>query len=122
MRDVLEQLEAAGGDLAVPLAWLAGRRVRLDEDELRGAIRRAELLLAAGGDPRRALELHGRAVTALAADLDRDEARAELRSGLAELDAGGLPRVGAELERLAADPDLAWRAYAGALLADELSD
>src|SRR5438128_9244108 len=34
----------------VPIAWLAGRSVPLDPDELRGAVRRALLLLAAGGD------------------------------------------------------------------------
>jgi hypothetical protein len=97
----------------VTLAWFAGREVALDADELHGALRRALLLLAAGGDPRREPELEGRAVTALAAELDRPERRAALVAALRKL------REGAD--RLLADPDLAWRAFACALLADELA-
>ena len=52
------------------LCFVAGRDVPLDEDELNGAVRRAELLLAAGGDPHRALDPFGRAASALAEDLD----------------------------------------------------
>jgi len=48
---------------------LAGRGVTFDEHELHAALCRSELLLAAGGDPRRRLELFGRAVTALAEEL-----------------------------------------------------
>ena len=58
----------------VLLCFIAGQSVELDEAERNAALRRAELLLAAGGDPRRPLELYGRAVTALADDLD-DAAR-----------------------------------------------
>ena len=70
------------------LCFLAGRDVELEETELHAAIRRAELLLAAGGDPRRPLELYGRAVTALAADLDDPVSREQLAVGLDAPDRG----------------------------------
>ena len=60
----------------------------VDEAELHAALRRSELLLATGGDPRRPLELYGRAVTALADDLDEPALRAELAAGLDALAAG----------------------------------
>ena len=97
----------------VSVAWIAGRSVAIDQGELLGAVRRALLLLAAGGDPRREPELDGRAVTALAAELDRPERRAELAAALRGL------RDGAEA--LLADPELAWRAFACAQLAEELA-
>jgi hypothetical protein len=123
VREWLERLEAEDDPL-VPLAYLAGQDVTLDEHELHGARRRAVLLLATGGDPLRGLALDGRAVTALAADIDGPEARTELATGLAALRraAAGLPRVAAALARLAADPELAWRAFAAALLAAELDE
>ena len=63
MRELLELLEAGPGDNLLPgLAWLAGQDVELDPDEVKATLRRAELLLAAGGDPHRELELDGRAV------------------------------------------------------------
>ena len=82
------------------------------------------LLLAAGGDPRRPLELDGRAVTALAAELDTPERRAALIRGLEELraDAAGLVQTEAALEALLGNADLAWRAYAAGLLGEELAD
>ena len=92
----------------VTLAWLVRRSVPIDEEELRGAVRRAMLLLAAGGDPQRSLDLDGRAVTALADELDSHERRGAL------LDA--VHGLGAE-----AEPELAWRAFACSLLADELA-
>jgi hypothetical protein len=104
------------------LAYVAGRDVELDADELSAARRRAVLLLAAGGDPHRDLELDGRAVTALAADLAADTPRAQLAAGLDALDAHGLPRTTAALDRLRSDPELAWRAYAAALVAEELGE
>ena len=94
-------------DELIPLAWLAGRAVEVDEDERRGAVRRSLLLLAAGGDPTRELDLDGRAVTALADELDAPERRAALDDGLREL--------GADVPS-----DLAWRAFAASLLAEEL--
>jgi hypothetical protein len=127
MRELLETLEASGAtgaELAVPLAYLAGAPIELDADELKGAIRRAELLLATGGDPRRALELDGRAVSSLAADLDEPARRAALTDGLERLrrNSEGLPAVGEALRSLLGDGELAWRSYASAILADALSD
>jgi hypothetical protein len=126
VREWFEQLEAtaAGDDLAAVLAWLAGAGVSLGEDELRGALRRAMLLLAAGGDPHRELELDGRAVTALAADLDRPGRREELAHGLAvaRAEAEGLSAVRGALDRLLEDPDLAWHAYAAGLIGEELAE
>lgn len=108
----------------VVLASIAGADVRVDEDELHGALRRALLLLAAGGDPSRGLDLHGRAVSALAADLDEPERREALFSALERLQAHaqGLPHVCEALHGLADAPDVAWRAYACSLLAQELDD
>jgi hypothetical protein len=115
--DAGEQVE-----IEVALALLGGQTVELDEDELRGASRRAVQLLAAEGDPRREPEPEGRAVTALAADLASPTRRAALAHGLDSLRgaAESLPEVSARLERLAADQDLAWRWFACTLLADEL--
>jgi hypothetical protein len=120
----LVEASAAGEEALAVLAWIGGADVPVGEDELRGALRRALLLLAAGGDPHRALELDGRAVTALAAELDRPERRAALARGLAGLrdEAAGMPGVGLALAALAADEELAWRAYAAGLLGEELAD
>jgi uncharacterized protein YbjT (DUF2867 family) len=119
---VLESLEAAATDLRPPLALLAGQGLALEEDELHGARRRALLLLAAGGDPERGLVLDGRAVTALADELDTPERRATLSTGLEELrqPSEGLAEATAALEALLDDSDLAWRAFACALLAEEI--
>jgi hypothetical protein len=125
MRRALEVLESGpSNSLLLGLAWLAGQQVELDADELHGALRRAELLLASGGDPRRELELDGRAVTAVAADLDDPAARAQLEDGLARLTAAseGLAAVSDGLARLRAQPDLAWQCYAGALLAEAIGE
>jgi hypothetical protein len=109
-------------EIEVALALLGGQAVELDEDELRGASRRAVQLLAAEGDPRREPEPEGRAVTALAADLASLTRKAALAQGLDSLRgaAESLPEVSARLERLAADQELAWRWFACTLLADEL--
>jgi hypothetical protein len=127
VRRVLAQIEemlAAGGDDEglVSIALVAGSDLELPEDELNAALRRALLLLAAGGDPRRELELHGRAVSALAADLDSPGRRSHVLAGLAalRLAAAGLPLVEGALARLLADRDLAWQAFACAVLAHEL--
>lgn len=105
------------------ICFLAGRSVTSDEQERNAALRRSELLLAAGGDPRRPLELYGRAVTALAEDLDDPAARAQLAAGLDALtpDVEGLHCAAEALQLLARDGDLAWRCYAMALLAEELA-
>ena len=106
------------------LGFLAGRLVEIDPEELNAALRRAELLLAAGGDPRRSPELYGRAVTAIARDLDTSSRRAQLRAALETLEpeARDLPGAGEALRLLLADPDLAWQSYALALLAEELAE
>jgi hypothetical protein len=129
VRPALEALEAALAEelLDEPrpaLALLAGFKVTLDEDELRGARRRAVLLLATGGDPLRGLALDGRAVTALAAELAHPERSRALAGGLTAVrpETDGLPRVSRALEELVADPELAWRAFACALLGEELAE
>jgi hypothetical protein len=123
MRELLELLEAGPGDNLLPgLAWLAGQDVDLDPNEVKATVRRAELLLAAGGDPRRELELDGRAVMAVAEDLDEPRARDQLEDSLARLAAAsaGLAVVSEALAQLRAQPDLAWQSYAGALLAEAI--
>jgi hypothetical protein len=106
------------------LALLAGRDVALDDHELRGARRRAVQLLATAGDPRQGLDVEGRAVRAIAADLDRPERRQVLAEGFATLraTADGLPHVLERVARLSADEDLAWRWFACTVLADELME
>jgi hypothetical protein len=129
-RPLLEHLEetASGeaGDEGVlaALAFVAAQEVHLPAEELAGARRRSMLLLAAGGDPHRALELDGRAVRALADDLDAEERRDQLAAALDVLRtaASGLDVVTRALDRLRADDDLAWRWLACALLAEEISD
>ena len=123
---VLQMLDEAGAetDVRPALALLAAPEPLVEPDELTPALRRAMLLLAAGGDPHRELELDGRAVSALAAELDRPERRAEVSRGLETLreDAAGLANVSTALDELLLDATLAWQAYACALLADELED
>ena len=110
--------------LAPVLAWLVLDRVPVDDAELNAARRRAMLVLAAGGDPHRELELDDVAVERLAAELDRPERRAALAAALGGLaaEADGLPAVTAALAALRGDPGLAWRAYALALIADEIAE
>jgi hypothetical protein len=124
MRELLELLEAGpSNSLLLGLAWLAGQSIELDEEEVRATVRRAELLLAAGGDPRRELELDGRAVSAVATDLDDPRARARLQDSLSALatEAEGLASVASALAELLTQPDLAWQCFAGALLADAIA-
>ena len=106
------------------LCFFAGRQVTLDEDELNAAVRRAELLLAAGGDPRRPLDPLGRAAVALADDLDTPERRAQLRAGLQalETEVEGLRGAHESLALLFTDHDLAWNVYATSLLAEALAE
>jgi hypothetical protein len=123
-RELLERLEAEGGQATAALAWVAAQGVAFDPDELAASRRRALLLLASGGDPRRDLEPDSRAVASLADDLDAAELRAGLAASIAALraDADGLPAVAAALDALAADGELAWRWAACALLAEELAE
>jgi hypothetical protein len=122
---LLEQLEH--GQLGDPLpvvAYLAGQAVGLPAAEVNEARRRALLLLAAGGDPHRELDVDDRAVKAVALDLFSDERRDQLAGGIDELAvrAQELPAVRAAALFLAADIELAWRLYALALLAEELGE
>lgn len=123
---LLESLDAVGADtdLRPAVALLAARDLELEPDELNAARRRALLLLAAGGDPHRGLVLDGRAVTALADELDQPARRAELAEGLEALasDATPFPSVATAVAALRSDSSLAWRAYACALLAEELEE
>jgi hypothetical protein len=108
--------------ILVVLAAVAGDNVPLDEDEVHGACRRALLLLTAGGDPERGLDLNGRAVSALAEELRTVDRQLALESGIAELraQAKGLPHVSEAVHALADAPDVAWRAFACSLLAETL--
>jgi hypothetical protein len=128
-RLLLEELEPAlrewgDGQACAMLALVAREGVSLPAEDLRSALRRALLVLAAGGDPHRELELDGRGVTGFAADLDSPTRRAELATALRELrrHAEGLPRASFLLDALLEDEELAWRSLAVALLAEELGD
>lgn len=112
-------------DLAVALvslAYVAGAKIEIPEAERLGATRRALLLLAAGGDPARGLDLDGRAVQSVADDLETPERREALMVGLAQLvgPASSLPHVREVVRGLREEPDLAWRAYAASLLGEDL--
>jgi hypothetical protein len=123
--DVLVRVDAGElGDPLPVLAYLAGQTVRLDDAELNGARRRALLLVAAGGDPHRELDVDDRAVKAIAADLHTQERRDELARSIDDLvlRVRDLPVAREAALFLAGDVDLAWRLFALALLAEELSE
>jgi hypothetical protein len=123
--ELLRRVDAGElGDPLPVLAYVAGQEVALDEDELNAARRRALLLLAAGGDPHRDLGVDDRAVKALAADLHDAERREELGRGVDALAhrVHDLPRAREAVLFLAGDPELAWRLFALALLAEELGE
>jgi hypothetical protein len=129
MPDVLDELLARVevGELGDPLpvlAYLAGEALELDEGDLNGARRRALLLVAAGGDPHRDLDVDDRAVKALAADLWTEERREAYGRSLDALvlRVRDLPATREAALFLAADVDLAWRLYALGLLAEELAE
>ncbi len=121
--EVLAQVDAGSlGDPLPVLAYLAGQAVTIDEHELKGALRRALLLVAAGGDVRRELAVDDRAVKSLAADLFTDERREQLARGIDALVAHvrDLPAAREGALFLATDIALAWRLFALTLLAEEL--
>jgi hypothetical protein len=123
--DVLVRVDAGElGDPLPVLAYLAGQAVRLDDAELNGARRRALLLVAAGGDPHRELDVDDRAVKAVAADLHTQERRDELARSIDDLvlRVRELPVAREAALFLAGDVDLAWRLFALALLAEELAE
>lgn len=128
-RQILEELEPrlrewGDGQACAVLALVARDGVTLPDAELGAARRRAVLVLAAGGDPYRELELDGPGVTRFAEDLDSSDRRKELESTLRTLraHAEGLPRAAFLLDAMLDDGELAWRSLAVALLADELSE
>jgi hypothetical protein len=116
--DGTESLAAA----LVVLASAAGGAIQVEQEDVRGAARRALFLLSAGGDPERGLDLHGRAVSAMADDLRTVDRQLALEGGLRQLrlEARGLPHVSEAIHGLSDAPDIAWRAYAASLLAEEL--
>src|SRR5438874_6762524 len=123
-RSRLEELEGSDLDLGVALTWLVRDDVGIDEPDLNAARRRAMFVLASGGDPHRELDLGSVAAERLATELDTPERRAALATALAGLadEAAGLAVVSEALAELRAEPELAWRSLALALLADELAD
>jgi hypothetical protein len=125
LADVLVRVDAGElGDPLPVLAYLAGRSVQLDDAELNGARRRALLLVAAGGDPHRELDVDDRAVKAIAADMYTEERRDELARSIDALvlRVRELPVAREAALFLAGDVDLAWRLFALALLAEELGE
>jgi hypothetical protein len=126
--DALDELlvRVDAGELGDPLpvlAYVAGQAIELDDEELNGARRRALLLVAAGGDPHRELDVDDRAVKALAADLYNDERRDQLGRSIDALVLRVRELAGAREAALflAGDVDLAWRLFALGLLAEELA-
>jgi hypothetical protein len=125
VQDVLVRVDAGElGDPLPVLAYLAGQGVELEEAELNGARRRALLLVAAGGDPHRELDVDDRAVKALAADLYSEERREQLARAVDALvlRVRELPAAREAAIFLAGDVDLAWRLFSLALLAEELAE
>lgn len=121
--DLLLRVDAGElGDPLPVLAYLAGQAVEIDEAERNGALRRALLLVAAGGDPHRELRVDDRPVKAVAGDLYSDERREQLARAIDALvlRVRELPAAREGALFLAGDVDLAWRLFALALLAEEL--
>jgi hypothetical protein len=124
LEELLSRVDAGElGDPLPVLAYVAGASVEIGEPELNGARRRALLLVAAGGDPHRDLDVDDRAVKAIAADLFTDDRRAQLARGIdaLALRVRDLPTARDGVLFLAGDVDLAWRLYALGLLAEELA-
>ena len=128
VRRILEELEPSlrewgDGQACAMLALVAREQLSLPAEELSSALRRALLVLAAGGDPHREVELDGPAVTRFADELDTPERHTALDSALRKLsdEAAGLPRASFLLTALIDDPELAWRSLAVALIAEELA-
>jgi hypothetical protein len=103
LEDLLTRVDAGElGDPLPVLAYIAGQAVEIDDEDLNGGRRRALLLVAAGGDPHRDLDVDDRAVKALLRVRERPIAREAALF-------------------LAADVDLAWRLFSLSLLAEELA-
>jgi hypothetical protein len=108
----------------VSICLVAGEEVEFDGDELNGALRRALVVRAVGGDPHRELALDEDAVVRLADELANDVRKDQLQLGLASIQqlGKGRPAVQESIVALAADPELAWRAFCAARLADQLAE
>jgi hypothetical protein len=122
--DLLTRVDAGElGDPLPVLAYVAGQSVEIADEDLNGARRRALLLVAAGGDPHRDLDIDDRAVKALATDLYTDERREQLGRSIDALALRVRERPVAREAALflAADVDLAWRLFSLSLLAEELA-
>jgi hypothetical protein len=122
--DLLTRVDAGElGDPLPVLAYLAGQSVEIGDEDLNGARRRALLLVAAGGDPHRDLDVDDRAVKALATDLYTDERREQLGRSIDALALRVRERPVAREAALflAGDVDLAWRLFSLSLLAEELA-
>jgi hypothetical protein len=122
--DLLTRVDAGElGDPLPVLAYIAGQSVEIDDEDLNGGRRRALLLVAAGGDPHRDLDVDDRAVKALAADIYTDERREQLGRSIDALVLRVRERSVAREAALflAADVDLAWRLFSLSLLAEELA-
>src|SRR3954471_5234156 len=123
--ELLRRVDAGElGDHLPVLAYIAGQEVEIDDQDLNGARRRALLLVAAGGDPHRELDVDDRAVKSLATDLYSAERREQLARAVDALvlRVRDLPTAREAAIFLAADVDLAWRLFALALLAEELAE
>ena len=125
LEDLLLRVDA--GELGDPLpilAYLAGQSVEIADEDLNGARRRALLLVAAGGDPHRDLDIDDRAVKALAADLYTGDRREQLGRSIDALVLRVRERPVAREAALflAGDVDLAWRLFSLSLLAEELAE
>jgi hypothetical protein len=124
LEDLLTRVDAGElGDPLPVLAYIAGQAVEIDDEDLNGGRRRALLLVAAGGDPHRDLDVDDRAVKALAADLYTDVRREQLGRSIDALVLRVRERPIAREAALflAADVDLAWRLFSLSLLAEELA-
>lgn len=122
--DLLRRVDAGElGDPLPVLAYIAGQSVEIDDEDLNGGRRRALLLVAAGGDPHRDLDVDDRSVKALAADLYTEERREQLGRSIDALVLRVRERPVAREAALflAADVDLAWRLFSLSLLAEELA-
>jgi len=110
-------------DAFIALALIAGQAIEIDEDELQGAVKRSLLVLAAGGDPTRGIDLGGRAVESLAEDLDSPFRRKMLMEGLEGIRKRAAHRdaLREALVALEADPEIAWRAFSAARMVELLA-
>jgi hypothetical protein len=118
--DLFESLDDAERRAAICFA--VGREVEIGAEELNESLRRAVVVRAVGGDPSREPAPDEDAVVRLADELETPERSEQLQEGLARLAraAEGRPATVHAVSALAAEPQLAWRTFCAALLADEI--